>query len=110
MGKKQSKERNEKLREKLYCSIDMAKLPTGEFRVLCCGHYFCEKCAEALLAQEVKMCPICCKVEKRSASDLQKPDELKGKVLFVDPPDATGKPDFEAKVNSAIIHLAATVR
>lgn len=58
----------------------------------------------------VKMCPRCCKVEKRSASNLQKPDEFKGKVLFVDPPDVTGKPDFEAKVNSAIIHLAATVR
>ena len=111
MGKNQSKESADLThREELYCSLDMAMSSIEEFRVLCCGHYFCEKCLEALLAQEVKMCPICCKVEKRSVINLQKPCEFKGKVLLVDPPDATEKPDFEAMLNSLMIHRAATVR
>ena len=111
MGKNQSKESADLAwPEKLYCSIDMSMSPKEEFRVLCCGHYFCEKCVEALLAQEVKMCPICCKVEKRSVINLPKPDEFKGKILFVDPPDATEKPSFEAMVNSLMIHRAATIR
>ena len=111
MGENQSKEGADHVnREKLYCSIDLEMLSIEEFRVLGCGHYFCEKCLEAWSAQELINCPKCRVEEHRDVQNLDKPYEFKGKLFFEDPPDGEEKLEIEAMLHSQMIRRARTIR
>ena len=97
-------------REKLYCSIDMELLSIEEFRVLGCGHYFCEQCLEAWSVQNLMVCPKCRVREERHVRDLVKPYQFEGKLFFEDPPDGEEKLEIEAMLYSQMIRRARTIR
>ena len=97
-------------REKLYCSIDMEVLSIEEFRVLGCGHYFCEQCLEVWSVQNLMVCPKCRVREERHVRDLVKPYQFQEKLFFEDPPGGEEKLEIEAMLYLQMIRRARTIR
>ena len=113
MGDNQSKESEQVSGDcaKLYCLIHEKELSIDKFRVLRCGHYFCEECIKVAFDQEIKTCPSCREKENRDLEHLDKPYNFKGKLLYQYPKDGKKqKLDIEKMIFLQMNRRATTIR
>ena len=107
----QSNNSNEDSSHKLvYCPIDFEMLPIDEFKVLGCGHCFCEKCLEEWANQGLQKCPKCRTEERRDVNDLNDIHSFDGLLLVEDQPEEKETLKLDVLVHRQFARRAETIR
>ena len=68
----------------IWCPICMEWKPPDYFRVLQCGHCFCNDCMDEWLTQQMRCCPLC---KEEHTGHFQDIDSIEGQLYLPEAPD-----------------------
>ena len=94
----------------VYCPIDFEMLPIDDFKVLGCGHCFCEKCLLEWRDQKLLNCPKCRTEEIRDVAELSTIKSNTGPLLPDKPPEEEEKLKIRVLVHKQFARRAETIR